>query len=230
VTKFANAFTQPPANVPTAREIYTPGAEAGPGGPPARRGRMLIAENGMQIGPYTLTAKGLLCDEVVTFEDWQEVVQVLLRMESSVAILLGDALIQAEMKWGVTYQQVAEATGREVQTLYNYVWVMSKVDFSRRRENLTFGHYDAVARMSADEQERWLRRASDQGWTVKQLREELKPKKTLPAGIADLRERFARLEKFDAGRLKAKPDDVLRDIQAQRAWLDDLEQKVRGQR
>lgn len=58
--------------------------------------------------------------------------------------------------YGETYAQAIEATGYEEQSLRNAKFVAASVEFSRRRENLSWSHHAEVASFDADEQTRWL--------------------------------------------------------------------------
>ncbi len=84
--------------------------------------------------------------------------------------ILGDLLNEAERRFGEDYAQLAEATGYDVSTLYNAKYVASRIDFSRRREELPFSHHQAVAHLEPAEQDRWLVQAEDEEWTRAELR------------------------------------------------------------
>ena len=65
------------------------------------------------------------------------------------------------------YAQAIEDTGLSYESLRNIVSVCTRVELSRRRDNLTFSHHEAVARLSPPEQSRWLDKAAEQGLTSK---------------------------------------------------------------
>jgi hypothetical protein len=52
----------------------------------------------------------------------------------------------------------------------NMVYVASRFDFSRRRENLSWSHHETLAALEPDEQEGWLDRAEQHRWSVSDLR------------------------------------------------------------
>jgi hypothetical protein len=64
-------------------------------------------------------------------------------------------------------------TGYDRQTLMNMVYVATRFETSRRRENLSWSHHAEVAGLDAAEQERWLERAGADRLTVRELRLEL---------------------------------------------------------
>jgi len=73
-------------------------------------------------------------------------------------------------EWSDFKQSVAEQTNRAPHTLENYVSTGKQFLSDRVREELTFGHHDAVAGLDIDEQEYWLDEATANGWTVQRLR------------------------------------------------------------
>jgi hypothetical protein len=76
-----------------------------------------------------------------------------------------------------------ERTSLDYQTLRNYAWVARKFSISRRRDTLSFGHHAEVAALPEPEQDFWLRKAEELGWSRNQIRREVR---------ASLRERAGR--------------------------------------
>lgn len=66
---------------------------------------------------------------------------------------------------------IQHATKYDVHTLANYAAVAVRFESSRRRENLRFGHHEAVAAFCVREQERWLDLAERERLSVRRLRE-----------------------------------------------------------
>jgi hypothetical protein len=58
--------------------------------------------------------------------------------------------------YGKTYDTAVSETGLGYQTIANLKSVARKVDISRRRENLSFGHHAEVAALPAEQQQRLL--------------------------------------------------------------------------
>ncbi len=83
-----------------------------------------------------------------------------------------------------------ERTGLDYQTLRNYAWVARRFELSRRRDTLSFGHHAKVASMPAPEQDFWLRKAEQFGWSTSELRREVR---------TSLRERGEGIEPTDPG-------------------------------
>src|SRR5690606_8046587 len=91
----------------------------------------------------------------------------------SVMWWVGDWACYGAGRFGEKYDAVIAATGYEYQSVANAKWVASRVEFSRRRENLSFGHHAEVAALSASAQRDWLKRAEQKGWSIRELRNRL---------------------------------------------------------
>jgi hypothetical protein len=200
---------------------------------------LFVADDGaLSIGGYKLTSIGLVVDDKATYDDWETVGSVLLRLDGTIQLLIGDWLVQAERQWGRTYEEIAEHTGYAVKSLYQYKWVAESVTFSMRIENLTFTHYMVVAGIDDESRKAaLLKQASAEGWSVKRLREEINPP-TLPndskgeknkifRGFGEKMKEMKLLKRTvrkagegdDSARMEA-----LGRIAKHRAWLDELEE------
>jgi hypothetical protein len=87
---------------------------------------------------------------------------------------LGDWIHYGNAKFGERYTRAALITGYDVQTLMNMVYVASKFDISRRRENLSWSHHETLAALESDEQDYWLDRSATEKLSVSDLRTELR--------------------------------------------------------
>jgi hypothetical protein len=72
------------------------------------------------------------------------------------------------------YRKAIEETSLDYQTLRNSAWVARRFALSRRRDSLSFGHHAEVAALPEAEQDFWLRKAQESGWSVKQLRQQVR--------------------------------------------------------
>lgn len=106
----------------------------------------------------------------------------------SIQWLLGDWITYGNAKFGERYARASKITGYDSQTLMNMVYVASRFSISRRRENLSWSHHEALAALPTEEQERWLNEAVVQRWSVSDLRIMLRTARkgerevTVPAG------------------------------------------------
>lgn len=87
---------------------------------------------------------------------------------------LGDWIRYGNAKFGERYARASTITGYDPQTLMNMVYVASKFEISRRRENLSWSHHETVASLEEGEQEYWLERATENRLSVADLRVELR--------------------------------------------------------
>ncbi|WP_268891574.1 LmbU family transcriptional regulator [Lentzea tibetensis] len=110
----------------------------------------------------------------LAFDHWQRVGAHLVQVADSTAWCLGDWLAYGEAQYADRYRRALDLVGLNYQTLRNYAWIARRFPMSRRRDTLTFNHHMEVARLTADEQDRWLDLAVEQGWSVHQLRRQLK--------------------------------------------------------
>jgi hypothetical protein len=90
---------------------------------------------------------------------------------------LGDWIRYGNTKFGEKYSRVSAITGYDRQTLMNMVYVASRFEISRRRENLSWSHHETVASLEPAEQDSWLGLAADQKLSVADLRVEIRAHK-----------------------------------------------------
>lgn len=141
-------------------------------------------------GSRVLTTKVALQLPVdMGYEEWQNAGHMLAGVLSSSSWWLGDWLIYGREHYSDRYERAVHAAGLSYQTLRNYAWVAGRYPAGRRRPALSFQHHAALASLTVDEQEQWLQRAQEQGWTLRQLRSELSAgSKERDAPSGDLRE------------------------------------------
>lgn len=119
--------------------------------------------------------------EGMDFEAWEVELAGLLLVERATPWMIGDCLNAGEVKFGEKYAQAVPDDRLRAGTLRNYKWVANRIEMSRRRDNLAFGHHQEVAPLEPAEQARWLDRAEQEGLSQKALRAALR---LLPAPCA----------------------------------------------
>lgn len=124
---------------------------------------------------------GLSLGDGIRFDAWHELGQRLARITDASTWWLGDWLVYGQTAFRYRYREALASTGLEYQTLRNYAWVANRVKQSRRRDSLSFQHHAEVASLSELEQERWLRRADEEGWSRNELRCRIRAHTTAPA-------------------------------------------------
>jgi hypothetical protein len=117
---------------------------------------------------------GLELPRRLPFEKWLNIGKQLSAIHTSSAWCLGDWLAYGIEAFNGRYRSAVEQTALDYQTLRNYVWVAKRFPLSRRRVALSFGHHAEVAALPEPEQDFWLRKAEELGWSVKQLRQEVR--------------------------------------------------------
>lgn len=108
----------------------------------------------------------------VTIDELEGVGASLALMDNCSAWWRGDALLFAERLYHEdAYQIVPEGAEKSWQKSR---WVCERFEPSRRRISLSFGHHEVLTRLEDDEQEDWMNRAEDNGWSVADLRRAIK--------------------------------------------------------
>lgn len=100
---------------------------------------------------------------------------------------LGDWIHYGNERFGERYARATKLTGYDAQSLMNMVYVASRFEISRRRENLSWSHHAELAALDIPGQEHWLDRASAERISVADLRVELRGRRRLtsPSGPDD---------------------------------------------
>ncbi|MEU3528782.1 LmbU family transcriptional regulator [Streptomyces sp. NPDC038707] len=134
---------------------------------PAQR----VSQGERQGQEQVLTTRiGLHMPTGLSFEDWERAGRQISGLVNSSTWWLGDWLVYGKEHYTDRYQRGIRSAGLQYQTLRNYAWVSRRFAFDRRRPALSFQHHAEVASLRADEQDVWLDRAEQNGWTTKQLR------------------------------------------------------------
>jgi hypothetical protein len=125
-------------------------------------------------GHVVLPRLGLVFPRRLPFEAWLGVGAELSAVATSSAWCLGDWLVYGRAEYGGRYREAIGRTGLDYQTLRNYAWVAGRFELSRRRDTLSFGHHAELAALPGAEQDFWLRKAEEFGWSTMRLRREVR--------------------------------------------------------
>lgn len=128
---------------------------------------------------FILRKNGLEPVGTPNFEQWLECGQFINRAKGAVHFWIGDWLNYGEQQWGEKYLEAIKTTGYQYQTLADDKWVAARVQFSRRRENLSFDHHKTIAGLDAEEQEVLLKDAVEKKLDSKTFRKYVE-KRELP--------------------------------------------------
>ena len=131
----------------------------------------LISLPGVVLGKV-----GMEITQFMDFEKWESIGKTLRRVQGCVMWWIGDWVRWGEAQYGEKYSQALDETDYAYGTIANSVWVCGQIEASRRREELSFGHHQEVAKLEAGLQNSWLKMAVDEKWSVKDLRAAMKGK------------------------------------------------------
>jgi N6-adenosine-specific RNA methylase IME4 len=122
------------------------------------------------IGALQPSVVGLQLPDDLSFEDWQNIGRQLQFYERAIMWHIGDWLRYGERKWGERYAQAIEDTGYSAQSLMDSRWVAQRIEFSRRRENLSWSHHKEVAALHPSVADSILDEAEANGWNRREVR------------------------------------------------------------
>lgn len=122
----------------------------------------------------------LILDESLTMEEWRQLGQSLKQVEGSVQFWIGDWARFGDKK-GFTgkyvnskvYDILEDITGLDRETLRQYKSVADATSCTRVHD-LDYSHHREVAKLPPMKQEFFLKKASEEKLSVKELREEIK--------------------------------------------------------
>ena len=117
---------------------------------------------------------GLVIQTTLAFNEWECIGRELASVSTSSAWWLADWLIFGEAAYTGRYKAAIAKSSLDYQTLRNYAWVARRFDLSRRRDSLSFAHHAEVASLEQPEQDYWLRKAEQSGWSRNRLRREVR--------------------------------------------------------
>jgi hypothetical protein len=124
---------------------------------------------------WNLTAIGLqLTDPDLPYDRYTDLCWMLGRMHEAVRFAIGDAILLGEELYGEESHQAIESMNLSEDARQEYVRVAQRVPRSRRRKDLSWSHHRAIAALPPAEQKEWLKRASVEGLSHHQLRDELR--------------------------------------------------------
>jgi hypothetical protein len=125
------------------------------------------------LGDVRFKERGLELSPGLTFTEWQAVGEVVGRVEANVRWCLGDWWRFGEHRYGESAAQ-ALPTGYKLQTVKNVASVAGRFELSRRRDDVSFSHHEAVAALPPEQADALLETAAKKRWSEKDLRAEVR--------------------------------------------------------
>lgn len=121
-----------------------------------------------------LHKSGLLFTSKQSIGMWESLGADLLSFADSSAWWIADWLVYGESTFQDRYVEAVKRTSLSYQTLRNYTWVARRFPLSRRRQNLSFSHHLEVVALEQPQQDYWLRKAEQFGWSRNKLRGQIR--------------------------------------------------------
>jgi hypothetical protein len=138
---------------------------------------VVVNEDGtLTAGVYKLTTTGIRPTRRPANEsDWLQLGAALRTLHKSLAWIAGDWLAQGLGTFGRTVDDLAAVLDVDAGTIHNWTSVARAVEFSRRRDTLSYSHHVEVAKFEDPaDQNQWLDLAERNGWSSKELRAHIK--------------------------------------------------------
>jgi hypothetical protein len=121
------------------------------------------------------TPVSLQLPQGLSYDQWRDTGLAYARLGKAVQWWLGDWLVYGDQAFGELYAQAASETGYSEESLRGFQWVSGMIEPRHRNKNLSWSHHQVAA--GQDEPEKWLNLAETAGWSVRELREAIKPPK-----------------------------------------------------
>lgn len=158
----------------------------------------------LELRDVELTETSLAIPDGWEFDKWQNYGKRLARVSKSCTWWVGDWWRYGERQHYGNLEAAAATVGVEYQALANAGWVAGKVEFSRRRENLSWSHHAEIAALDAEDQDELLDKAEQLNLSVQALRSAVKQHR-----LRDKRQRSAELEERGGGAMPEGPFPIL---------------------
>jgi hypothetical protein len=108
-----------------------------------------------------------------SFEQWQEAGKFIFFVEAANRWWIGDWWNYGEHNYGEAAAAALEDSV-DYGKLRNDKWVASRIEMSRRRDNVSFSHHQEVAPLEPEDQDRFLSLVEKESWTLDELRKQIK--------------------------------------------------------
>jgi len=176
-----------------------------------------------QFNRCIITSTHLIMPDNATHDEWLQVGAYLQNLHHSIQWLVGDWVLYGQRVWKYQYDLVAQETGYDIQTVYDYAYVAGKIEVSIRNRNLSFSHHRVVANKTVDEQVYWLEQAALKNWTVQEMKAAINPPtlsdKNDRVGLFQ-RKTYSIIKRNTAG---AEQGERMQMAALMRQWADEIE-------
>lgn len=120
-----------------------------------------------------VTPVGWIAPAVMTYDEWEAYGLEIAQVNHSINWIIGDWLNAGEERFGDMAAQAWDIFGFDYSKLSQLKWVSSRIMLTTRVVDISWTMHREVASLPPDEQEHWLNRAANFGWSSRQLKQEL---------------------------------------------------------
>lgn len=120
-----------------------------------------------------LTPLGLVLPTDITFDQYTAMGHGFHTVGESLQWAYGDYLIQGEQLFPDEAAQASELLGISPASRQQYARVAERIPLERRVESLSWSHHREVVALDAVDQDVWLARATEGGWSRQELADHL---------------------------------------------------------
>jgi hypothetical protein len=139
------------------------------------------AINPDDLGYAEITQTGISFVRDLTLEEWKALGLHIRKRVDGFQWAIGDFINAGKDEWGDFYSLASEITNYSYSSLRKFAMVSAGYELFRRRNNLSYSHH--IEALVADNPQQWLELAEEEGWSVRQLRDEINPVKDLPEPV-----------------------------------------------
>lgn len=139
-------------------------------------GSLLFDEKPFEIDGFRFRARSVEAIGRPSIDQWQGAYQFAEACGLASEYWIGDLLtyVDSRADWAERLEQIKAVTGLAHQTLLNRTWLAKHVGVEERAIAPSVSHANIVAPMAPAQQRVWLEKASVEGWTVGDLRNEVR--------------------------------------------------------
>jgi N6-adenosine-specific RNA methylase IME4 len=136
----------------------------------------LFDERPIDLGGFKLKARSAVHVGRPTIKQWQAALEFASAAHEGSPYWVGDLVAYAEGRedWREKLDQAISVTRLARHTLHNLGYVSRRVDEDARQLSPSLAHSAEVAPMPPARQRRWLEKARTEGWTVREMRSEIR--------------------------------------------------------
>lgn len=135
---------------------------------------------------FAITEVGIVFRKAIDFEVWENLGDKLLFFHHGIQWMIGDWFLFGEKcSWGEQWAQCLDAVKLDYSTLMNYRRIASIFPIGARWAALSWTHHREVADLTPELQQFWLKAASENQWSVRQMLEAMASAQIKPGTLQD---------------------------------------------